>query len=121
MLRQTVDWVEILLLVITLLALGTVHFSRVTPAGRAEIRLEAGLEQLYYLQATHFRRNGTYFDPNDEAYRDYLPWVELYRWEARVEDTGFRVVVYADLDEDGGAGSWGIDSTAPRVHHIVED
>ena len=97
------------------------HFSRVTPAGRAEIKLEAGLEQLYYLQATHFRRNGTYFDPDDDAYRVYLPWVALYRWEARVEETGFRVVVHADLDEDGEPGSWGIDSSAPQVRRIVED
>ncbi len=119
--RQTIQRVEVFLLVLILLALGTVHFSRMTPAGRAEIQLEAGLEQLYYLQATHFRRHGTYFDPDDAAYSVYLPWVGLYRWEARVEEGGFRVVVHADLDKDGEQGSWGIDSAAPVVHRIVED
>mgnify|MGYP006928259599 CR=1 FL=1 len=112
---------EIALLLFILLALGIQHFSRVTPADRAEIQLEAGLEQLYYLQATHFRRHGTYFDPDDAAYRDYLPWVELYPWEARVEAEGFRVVVHADLDQDGEPGSWGVDSSAPDVRRIIED
>jgi hypothetical protein len=120
-LRHTITWVEIALLVFILLAIGILHFSRVTPADKAEIQLEAGLEQLYYLQATHFRRHGTYFHPDDDAYRDYLPWVELYRWEARVEAEGFRVVVHADLDDDGASGSWGIDSAAPIVRRIIAD
>ncbi|MBD07021.1 MAG: hypothetical protein CME24_22070 [Gemmatimonadetes bacterium] len=119
--RQIVVSVEIVLLVLALLALGIVHFSKITPAGRAEIQLEAGLEQLYYLQATHFRRHGSYFALEDETYRDYLQWLDLYRWEARVESEGFRVVVHADLDADGESGSWGIDSSAPTVRRIVQD
>ena len=84
---------ELALLVMVLLVLGTVHFSRLTPEERRLIELEAGLEQLYLLESAHFAQNGRYFDPTDPREGLDWAWLDGYEWEARVGAEGFAFLV----------------------------
>lgn len=115
-------WLEICLLLAVVAGLGIAHFSRLTPAQKQGIQLEAGLQQLYELEADHKRREGTYFDPRAPEYRAYLPWMDRYDVEARwVPQKGFAVVVRVDFDGDGELGTWRIDQTSPQAQLVVAD
>ena len=116
------QWVEVPLILAILGGIGVARFSAITPAEALEIRLEAGLLQLYEMEADHFARNGVYFRPDDPAYRAYLPWMEEYAIEVRHDPRrGFSVVVHADLDGDGEAGAWRVDESMPEVVRAVND
>ena len=115
-------WLEILVLLAVLGGLGIWRFSRITPAERLEIQLEAELLQLHELEADHLARHGVFFDPAAPAWRPYLPWLSRHPFEARAEGgEAWSVVVRADLDGDGEAGAWRVDHTAPAVTRVVED
>jgi len=115
-------WAEILIILGILGGIGIAYFARITPSEAREIQLEAGLLQLYEMEADHFARHGEYFRPDDPTYRAYLPWMEQYAFEARHEPTkGFSVVVHADLDGDGEAGSWRVDESMPEVVRATVD
>lgn len=116
------QWVEISLILAILGGIGIARFSAITPAEALEIRLEAGLLQLYEMEADHFARHGVYFRPDDPAYRAYLPWMEEYAIEVRHDPTrGFSVVVHADLDGDGEPGAWRVDESMPEVVRAAND
>ncbi|HJP31104.1 MAG: hypothetical protein QF689_07935 [Candidatus Latescibacteria bacterium] len=120
--RRWLLWAEILVILAILGGIGIARFSRITPAEAREIQLEAGLMQLYEMEADHFARHGQYFAPDDPLYRAYLPWLEEYAYEARHDPTrGFSVVVYADLDGDGELGTWRVDESMPEVVHPAAD
>ena len=115
-------WAESLTILAILGGIGITHFARITPSEAREIQLEAGLLQLYEMEADHFARHGEYFRPDDPMYRAYLPWMDQYAFEARHEPTkGFSVVVHADLDGDGEAGSWRVDESMPEVVRATID
>ena len=115
-------WGEILLILAILAGIGIARFSAITPAEALEIQLEAGLLQLYEMEADHFARHGEYFRPDDPAYRAYLPWMEEYIIEARHNPRrGFSVVVHADLDGDGELGAWRVDESTPEVVRAAKD
>ncbi len=113
--------VELTLLALLLIGLGIVHFSRLTPHERALIQLEARLEQLYLLEKAHFAKHGRYFDPNDERIRRAWWQIEGYTWEFWPMNTGFWLVVRADLDGDGQLGAWTIDAAHPQVKILNQD
>lgn len=115
-------WTEIVLIVAVLIGLGIASFSRITAAEALEMQLEAGMLQLYELEADHVERTGEYFAPDAPQYRGYFPWLERYESEVRfAADRGFSVVVHADFDDDGEIGAWRVDATSPQVQRVVPD
>ena len=113
--------IELTFLVLVLIGLGFVHFSRVTPDERRLIQLEARLEQLYLVEKAYFAEHGRYFDPNDEKVRRAWWWVGGYDWELWPVAEGFWLVVRADLDGDGQIGAWTIDSAHSQVKILNRD
>ena len=113
--------IELMLLMMVLLILGTAYFSRLTPEERRLIELEAGLEQLYLLETAHFAEHKRYFDPTDPAEGLDWRWMDDYEWEVRVTTEGFWLVVRADLDGDGQVGAWAIDDESPQVWSLTDD
>ena len=113
--------IELTFLVLVLIGLGVVHFSRLTPHERDLIQLEARLEQLYLLEKVHFDKHGRYFDPNDEKIRRAWWRVEGYTWEFWPVGEGFLLVVRADLDGDGEIGAWAMDAAHPQVSTLNQD
>ncbi len=113
--------IEVGLLLLLLIGLGVVHFSRLTPHERRLIQLEARLEQLYLTEKAHFAQYGRYFDPNDERIRRAWWRVEDYAWELRAVNEGFWLAVQADLDGDGQRGAWAIDAAHPQVKTLTQD
>ena len=73
--------IELTFLVLVLIGLGVVHFSRLTPHERALIQMEACLEQLYLFEKAYFAKHGHYFDPNDKGIRRAWWQIEGYTWE----------------------------------------
>lgn len=117
-------WLRLLELALWLgvfIGLGGVHFSRLTPAERSLIQLEARLEQLYLVERAYFAKHGRYFDPNDERVRRAWWRVEGYTWELRPLSEGFWLVVRADLDGDGQVGAWTIDAAQLQVKVLNQD
>ncbi len=112
---------ELALLLAVLIGLGIVHFSRLTPAERRLIQLEARLEQLYLVERAYFAEHGRYLDPNDEKVRRAWWRVEGYAWELWLVTDGFWLVVRADLDEDGQVGAWTIDAAHAQVIVLNQD
>ncbi|MFC1526740.1 hypothetical protein ACFL6X_08035 [Candidatus Latescibacterota bacterium] len=112
---------EIVAIATILVALGIVRFSRLSPAQAREADLRAGMEQLYQLEADHFRQHRRYFDPQSKERGAYLQWMEGYNCEIRWSATSFVVLIRADLDGDGEMGTWRIDQTAPDVVRLSED
>lgn len=113
--------IELTLLVLVLIGLGIVHFSRLTPHERHLIQLEARLEQLYLVERAYFAEHGRYFDPNDRKVRRAWWRVEGYAWELWPVAEGFWLVVRADLDGDGQVGAWTIDAAHPQVKVLNQD
>ena len=113
--------IELTLLVLLLIGLGVVHFSRLTPHERALIQLEARLEQLYLLEKAHFAKRGRYFDPNDKKIRRAWWRIEGHTWEFWPVGEGFWLVVRADLDGDGQIGAWAMDAAQPQVSTLNQD
>ena len=112
---------ELALLAMALLILGTAYFSRLTPEERRLIQLEAGLEQLYLLEEAHYAQHGRYFDPTDPGDGLEWRWMDGYEWEARVGAEGFWMVVRADLDGDGQVGARAINDESPQVRSLTDD
>jgi hypothetical protein len=112
---------ELALLALLLLGVGAVVFSRVTPVDRRQIELEAGLEQLYWMEQAHHAATGCYFDPTSPDDAFVWPWMGAFEWDYRTESPGFWLVVRADLDGDGWAGSWGIDARGPQARQLMDD
>jgi hypothetical protein len=123
--RRAPRWLlaaEIVVILFVLVGIGIAHFGRLSPAEKEAIQLEAGLQQLYEMEADHLARHGRYFAPADPTYRPYLSWIDRYDTEARQESPKvFSVVVRADLDGDGVAGAWRIDESSPAVQRLQED
>ena len=117
-----IQWAEILVILTILGGIGMARFTRITPAEAREIQLEAGMLQLYEMEADHFARHGEYFGPDEPLYRAYLPWMEQYAFETRHDPKkGFWVVVHADLDEDGELGAWRVDESMQQVVRAAAD
>lgn len=115
-------WLEVVLVAGALIGIGTARFSRLTPAERLEIQLEAGLQQLFEMEADYHRRHRTYFAPDDLEYRPFLTWLSRYEHEVRHDPRkGYSVVVHADLDGDGEEGTWRIDEASSQPTRVVPD
>ena len=113
--------IELALLVLLLIGLGFVHFSRLTSHERGLIQLEARLEQLYLLEKEYFAKYGRYFDPNDKSVRHAWWQVEGYTWEFWPISEGFWLVARADLDGDGQIGAWTIDAAHSQMKTLNQD
>lgn len=113
--------IEVTFLLLVLIGLGFVHFSRLTPNERSLIQLEARLEQLYMVERAYFAEHGRYFDPNDDKVRHAWWRVAGYAWELWPVSGGFWLVVRADLDGDGTVGAWTIDSAHSQVKVLNQD
>lgn len=113
--------IEAVLLLLVLIGVGVVHFSRLTPHERRLIQLETRLEQLYLTEEAHFAQYGRYFDPNDEQIRRAWWRVEGYAWDLRRINEEFWLVVQADLDGDGQRGAWTINAAHPQVKTLIQD
>lgn len=114
-------YLEIGVIVLILIGLGIVRFSRLTPAQEREVDLRAGMEQLYQQEADHFARQKRYFDPASPEYRPYLRWMDEFQHVVRWDGASFAVTVQADLDGDGEMGVWRVDDGGPEVKLLVED
>lgn len=112
---------ETLTLLIILIAAGAVTHSGIETAERRQIQLEAGLEQLRQLELAHRREHKHFFDPTDPANGLNWKWIEGYQWEVEAGWNRFEITVRADLDGDGAAGVWRIDSETPTVRRLFED
>ena len=116
-------WSRIELGVIALLlyALGAATAARLSPEDRRLLALEAGLEQLYWIEQAHYASTGRYFDPTrtDEGFS--WPWMRAFQWEYRPGSPGFWLTAWADLDGDGKPGSWGVDARGPQVRQLMDD
>lgn len=113
--------IELALLVLMLIGLGAVRFSRLTAEERHLIQLEARLEQLYLVEKAYFAKHSRYFDPNDAKVRRAWWRVEGYTWELWPVTEGFWLVVRADLDGDGQIGAWAIDAAQSPVEKLSPD
>ncbi len=113
--------IELTFLVLVLIGLGVVHFSRLTPHERALIQMEVCLEQLYLFEKAYFAKHGRYFDPNDKRIRRAWWQIEGYTWEFWPMSTGFWLVVRADLDGDGQLGAWTVDAVRSQVKILNQD
>ena len=112
---------EILLLLLVLIGLGVVEYSRITLEQRREIELITGLEQLGQLEAAYFREHSRYFDPTDPSVGLDWKWIDEFHLDVEVREAAFRIDVRADLDGDGKAGIWRIDHEGPMVRQLVAD
>lgn len=119
--RYYLKYIEIAIIATILIGLGVVRFSRLTPAQEREVDLRAGLEQLYQLEADHYARHKSYFDPASPSHRPYLPWMDEFQHEVRWDGRSYAVVVHADLDDDGETGAWRVDSAVGEVELLVQD
>ena len=119
--RTPYRFAEIGLMAVVLIGLGILRFSRLTEEEQLVIELEASLEQLFHMEADHFRKHKQYFDPATPEYRQYLPWLDQYDCEVRADKRGFAVIARADLDGDGQIGVWRIDESGPVVKRLVAD
>ena len=109
------------LLVLALLGMGAYKYSRISPEQRRLLELEAGLEQLYLIEKTHFERHGRYFDPRTLEEGSPWRWLECCRWEIGVEGNTFWAIASADFDGDGDEGAWRIDAQNPQVQVLRDD
>ena len=114
-------YLETVLLLVVLIGCGLIHFSHIDPMQQRRIELEAGLEQLYYVEQAHAYEHGRYFNPADSSMGLQWQWMEDFEWECRVLDDGFWIVAVADLDGDGEKGIWYIDESRPEVRQLHED
>ena len=112
---------EFVVLLGMLIALGVVHFSRITLSQQRQIELEVGFEQLYLLEQAYFEQHGVYFDPTDPDIGLQWRWMEAYEWEVRILGDGFWIVAQGDLDGDGEQGAWSIDDKDPRMRQLTND
>ena len=115
-----IRYLETISLLLLLVVLGVLHFSKVTQKERNEIELQAGLEQLYALEKLHFERFGRYFDPTDSVAGLEWKWLESYEWEVKGQKSGFWIAARADLDGDGQQGVWFLDE-ANILRALVDD
>ena len=114
-------WIEVLLLVAALGVLGLLHFAQLSPEQERYIALEAGLEQLYWMELAHYKTHGRYFDPTDSREGLDWPWIDQYDWEVRIGAEKFWLVVRADLNRDGRTGAWVIDQEGPQMRNLMDD
>lgn len=110
-----------LLLIVVLLGLGVYKYSRLEPGQRRRIELEAALEQLYRIEQAHYAAHKRYFDPTDPQEGFGWEWLDCCQWEVGLEADAFWITAQADLDGDGQAGSWRLDSRSPQVHQLQPD
>ena len=113
--------IELGLIVLVLIVLGAVRFSRITREEQRAIELEAGLEQLHQLELAYFADHGRYFDPIDSSEGLEWSWMDEYEWEVWIGRKDFSIQVRADLDGDGTEGVWSIEGRVPSVQRLVED
>ncbi|MEC7226397.1 MAG: hypothetical protein VXY00_07500 [Candidatus Latescibacterota bacterium] len=114
-------WIEVLLLVAALGVLGVWHFSQLSPEHERYIALEAGLEQLYWMELAHYKAHGRYFDPTDSREGLDWTWTDQYDWEVRIGAEKFWFVVRADLNRDGRMGAWVMDQEGPQMRNLMDD
>jgi hypothetical protein len=119
--RRWYGRLELALIAALLYVLGAAVSARLTPADRRLIELEAGLQQLYWVEQAHYASTGRYFDPTRPDDGFVWPWMRAFRWEYRSGSPGFWLTAWADLDADGKAGSWGIDARGPQVRQLMDD
>ena len=112
---------EVAAIVLVLIGIGVVRFSRLSPEQAREVELRAGMEQLHQLEADYFGRYRRYFNPTASEYRRYLPWMDTAEHEVRWNGTSYAVTVQADLDGDGEKGVWRVSDTSPEVTRLVDD
>ena len=115
------QWMETLVLLVILIAVGVGTYSGLEPAQRRQIRREAGLEQLRNLELAHKREHKHFFDFDDPVTRLEWKWLEKYEWEVGAGWNNFKIEVRADLDGAGQEGIWRIDHKSPYVQRISED
>ena len=116
-------YVDVLLILVVLVAMGVGKFSHLTAVQRRAIELQARLEQVHEFEMDYYGRHGRYFDPRATRYQPYLGWLQDYDCDVRLGSSGkeFTVVARADFDADGQAGVWQIDETSPLARRLVED
>ncbi|MEW6750166.1 MAG: hypothetical protein AB1505_04220 [Candidatus Latescibacterota bacterium] len=113
--------VQVGVLLVFLLAMGAGYHMRVTPLEQRELELEAGLEQLYHMEAAYFAEHGRYFDPTNPSSGLQWKWMRRFTWEFHASGNTFWLTARADLDEDGQPGMWSVDARGPHVRRVVDD
>ena len=108
-------------LILLLLGISAYNFSQLPSEEQREIELEAGLEQLYFLEQIFYQTHQRYFDPTDPASGLGWKWMEAYQWGCQAGPNGFWIRVQADLDSDGAMGIWRIDQKGPTIHRLIPD
>jgi len=116
-------YVDVVLILGVLVAMGAVKFSHVSVDERREIELQARLEQVYEFEMDYYAKHKRYYDPRSAQYKSYLGWLGDCDCEVRLGSNGkeFAVVARADFDGDGQAGVWRIDHTSPTARRLVDD
>lgn len=109
------------LLILLLVGLGIAKFSGITSDQRQEIELQAGMEQLYWVERGYYEEQGRFFDPLEPGLGLAWEWMEAFEWDVRIQPEGFWIAARADLNGDGQAGMWVIDERAPVVHRLAPD
>ena len=109
------------LMVLLLVGLGIAKFSGITSDQRQEIELEAGLEQLYWVERGYHAEHGRFFDPTAPGLGLEWEWMGAFEWDARIRADTFWIAVRADLNGDGQVGMWVIDERTPVVYRLAPD
>ena len=108
-------------MILLLVGLGIARFSGLTSEQRQEIELEAGLEQLYWVELGYQAEHGRFFDLTEPGQLLGWEWMDAYEWDARIRPDSFWIAAQADLNGDGQVGMWVIDERAPVVHRLAPD
>ena len=121
--RRWYHHIDVVFILIVLLAMGTVKFSKVSPDQRREIELQARLEQVYEFEMDFYAKHKRFYDPREAQFQSCFEWLRDCDCDVRMADgaKGFVVVARADFDGDGQAGGWRVDESSPTVRQLVED
>ena len=122
--KRSLRWyryLDVVLIIGVLLAMGVVKFSHVSVDQRSEIELESRLEQVYEFEMDYYAKHKRYYDPRSAQYKSYLGRLGDCDCDVRLGREEFAVIARADFDGDGQAGVWRIDQTSPTARQVVED
>ena len=114
-------YVQISLMILTLIVIGIFSFGKLEQAEVRIIELAVRLESFYLMQSEHRKEHKVFFDPRVEPFRSNLSWLDEYKCEIGVTQDAFTITVGVDFDEDGKKGVWQMNHRTAIIHQLVGD